>query len=73
MTVWTDNIRLLETLERLHLLPGETATDLTEAYKGLRAVYHRNALQDTPGLIPDDQLRPERDRVAAIWQALMEA
>jgi glutamate-ammonia-ligase adenylyltransferase len=70
---WTDNIRLLETLERLHLLPGETATDLTEAYKGLRAVYHRNALQDTPGLIPDDQLRPERDRVAAIWQALMEA
>jgi glutamate-ammonia-ligase adenylyltransferase len=51
LTIWTDNVRLLETLERLQLLPGETAADLTHAYKALRAVYHRNALQDTPGLV----------------------
>ncbi len=73
LTIWTDNVRLLETLERLQLLPGETAVDLTNAYKALRAVYHRNALQDTPGLVPDAQLQPERARVAAIWQDLMES
>ena len=72
LTTWTDNVRLLETLERLRLLPGETAADLTNAYKALRAVYHRNALQDTPGLVADAQLQPERARVAAIWRDLME-
>jgi len=73
LTIWTDNVRLLETLERLQLLPGETAADLTHAYKALRAVYHRNALQDTPGLVSDEQLQPERARVAALWQDLMES
>jgi glutamate-ammonia-ligase adenylyltransferase len=72
LTVWTDNIRLLESLQRLHLLPGETAVDLTAAYKALRAAYHRNALQDTPGLVADDQLQAERGRVADLWQELME-
>ncbi|MGB5835117.1 MAG: bifunctional [glutamate--ammonia ligase]-adenylyl-L-tyrosine phosphorylase/[glutamate--ammonia-ligase] adenylyltransferase [Thiohalocapsa sp.] len=72
LTVWTDNVRLLETLDRLRLLPGETAVDLTDAYKALRAVYHRNALQDTPGLVPNEQLQPERERVTAVWRELME-
>jgi glutamate-ammonia-ligase adenylyltransferase len=71
LTVWSDNIRLLETLERLHLLPGATASDLTAAYKALRAAYHRNALQDTPGLVTDDRLSAERERVAQVWHELM--
>jgi len=73
LTIWTDNVRLLETLERLHLLPGDTAVDLANAYKALRAAYHRNALQDTPGFVSDEQLQPERARVAVVWQDLMES
>ncbi|KAA6184309.1 bifunctional [glutamate--ammonia ligase]-adenylyl-L-tyrosine phosphorylase/[glutamate--ammonia-ligase] adenylyltransferase [Thiohalocapsa marina] len=72
LAAWTDNVRLLETLQRLQLLPGSGADDLTAAYKALRAAYHRNALEDTPGLVPDDHLQTERDRVAALWVALME-
>ena len=45
---WTDNIRILETLGRHRLLPGEAAADLTETYKDLRSAYHRSALQDQP-------------------------
>jgi glutamate-ammonia-ligase adenylyltransferase len=73
LAVWTDNVRLLETLDRLALLPGHAAQDLTHAYKALRAAYHRNALEETPGLVPDAELVAERDAVAALWQQLMEA
>ncbi|WP_296897835.1 bifunctional [glutamate--ammonia ligase]-adenylyl-L-tyrosine phosphorylase/[glutamate--ammonia-ligase] adenylyltransferase [Thiohalocapsa sp.] len=72
LTVWTDNVRLLETLDRLALLPGHAAQELTEAYKALRAAYHRNALEETPGVVPDTELVAERDAVARLWRALME-
>jgi hypothetical protein len=67
----TDNIRLLETLERHRLLPGDAAADLTETYKSLRAAYHRSALQEQPKTVPDDQLLPERERVQALWGELL--
>ena len=73
LTVWTDNVRLLETLGRLRLLPGHAAGELTDAYKALRAAYHRNALQDTPGLVPDTELVAEREAVAALWDELLGA
>jgi glutamate-ammonia-ligase adenylyltransferase len=69
---WTDNVRLLETLGRLALLPDGVAAELTSAYKALRAAYHRSALQEQPATVPDAELRTERDRVCAIWHALME-
>ena len=69
---WTDNIRQLETLARLGLLPGQAAEDLTQAYKALRAAYHRSALQEQPKTIPIDQLQAERERVRDLWRTLME-
>lgn len=68
---WTDNIRILETLGRHRLLPGEAAADLTETYKDLRSAYHRSALQDQPKTIPDDQLLPQRERVKGLWDTLL--
>ena len=70
---WTDNVRLLQTLARLDLLPGTAAQDLTSAYKELRAAYHRSALQNQPTSIPDDRLLGPRERVRALWRELMEA
>jgi len=72
LTVWTDNVRLLETLDRLALLPGLAAQGLTEAYKALRTAYHRNALQDSPGLVSDSELVAEREAVAGLWRQLMD-
>ena len=71
LAVWTDNIRQLETLARLELLPGAAADDLTEAYKALRAAYHKSALQDRPKTVADTQLVPERERVRARWRELI--
>jgi glutamate-ammonia-ligase adenylyltransferase len=71
LTDWTDNIRLLETLERHRLLPGDAAADLTETYKSLRAAFHRSALQEQPKTVPDDQLLTERQRVQALWERLL--
>ena len=69
---WTDNIRQLETLARLGLLPGQAAEDLTQAYKAMRAAYHRSALQEQPKTVPIDQLQTERERVRELWRTLME-
>ena len=73
LAVWSDNIRLLESLGRLDLLPGTAAADLTEAYKALRAAYHRSALQDEPTRVPDGVLVDSRERVAGLWRELMAA
>ncbi len=69
---WTDNVRLLETLARLELLPGNRAEDLTAAYKDLRAAYHRSALQEQPTTVPEDRLVKPRERVRMLWRELME-
>lgn len=72
LTDWTDNVRLLDSLARLELLPGEAAGDLAAAYRTLRAAYHRSALQEQPTSVPETELRAERARVRELWQALME-
>jgi glutamate-ammonia-ligase adenylyltransferase len=69
---WTDNIRLLETLARHDLLPGASATALADAYRALRAAYHRCVLLDAPTLIGDDVLVAERTQVRALWERLLE-
>ncbi|MBK1643751.1 bifunctional glutamine synthetase adenylyltransferase/deadenyltransferase [Thiocapsa imhoffii] len=68
---WTDNIRLLETLGRLALLPGQAAEELTATYKALRVAYHRSALQEQPKTVADSALQLERERVQALWHDLM--
>ncbi|AGA90481.1 glutamine synthetase adenylyltransferase [Thioflavicoccus mobilis 8321] len=73
LTHWTDNVRLLETLAELDLLPGTAAADLTAAYKALRAAYHRSSLQGEPTTIAEERLVDERARVRTLWAELMEA
>ena len=69
---WTDNIRQLETLARLDLLPGQAAADLTDAYKALRA---RLSPQRLAGSAQDGRRRPTARRSAsgsaALWRELM--
>ncbi len=69
---WTDNIRLIATLDRLELLPGSAAQFLENAYKALRGLYHRNALQDAPGLVEATKLTEERGQVAELWSQLFD-
>lgn len=71
MLQWTDNIRLLEALQRNDLLPGDAAQQLADAYRALRSEYHRYSLQDEPGLMPESRLSEQRACVKRHWNALM--
>lgn len=68
---WTDNIRLLETLERTGKFSGEFRQQLMEAYKALRAAYHRQALNNESYLMDDGVLQNHRRAVQAAWQELL--
>lgn len=69
---WTDNIRLLERLAHLDLLPKSAVRELADTYRALRARYHRSALQEQPKTIPVNQFQAERERVREWWRVLME-
>jgi glutamate-ammonia-ligase adenylyltransferase len=68
LTEYTDNVRILEAVQAAHLLPGQAADRLKEAYLSLRAEWHRSVLD-----IPDTEraaqtLSRYRDDVSAIWE-----
>jgi glutamate-ammonia-ligase adenylyltransferase len=67
---FTDNIRILEGLERVGLLPGEDARLLQDIYKAYRSAAHRQALQKQPGVVSGEQFAEERRTVMRIWQEL---
>jgi len=67
---YTDNIRILEGLEQVGLLPANDAGLLREAYKAYRSAAHRQALQKQAGVIGGDQFVAQRREVLRIWAAL---
>lgn len=67
---FTDNIRILEGLERVGLLPGEEAQLLQAIYKAYRSAAHRQALQKQPGVVSGEQFADERRTVMRLWRAL---
>lgn len=67
---WTDNIRLLETLAQLGLLPPDDAHALIDAYRAYRARVHRLALQEQEGSVVDAaDFTASRAAVARAWDA----
>ena len=71
LLAWTDNIRLLESLDRHRLLGADQVGLMTDTYKRLRAAYHRNILGGRSGIVADDELVAQRASVAELWQSLM--
>ncbi|AGI26366.1 bifunctional [glutamate--ammonia ligase]-adenylyl-L-tyrosine phosphorylase/[glutamate--ammonia-ligase] adenylyltransferase [Pseudomonas sp. MT3] len=66
---FTDNIRILEALERVGLMSGEDVLLLQDAYKAYRAAAHRLSLQKQPGVVSGDHFHSERRMVMAMWKA----
>ena len=67
---YTDNVRILEVVDGLKLLPAGAAARLTTAYLALRAEWHRGVLD-----IPDRErsaevLKQYQDDVRAVWQLI---
>ncbi|HEY3699655.1 MAG TPA: bifunctional [glutamate--ammonia ligase]-adenylyl-L-tyrosine phosphorylase/[glutamate--ammonia-ligase] adenylyltransferase [Spongiibacteraceae bacterium] len=68
---WTDNIRILETLQQNGLCSEQIANGLIEAYKAYRSAAHRLNLQQQPGLVALNDFARERESVIAAWQTFM--
>lgn len=69
---FTDNIRILDTVESLSLIPANEAATLRDSYLALREYLHRQALQESPALVPMDiTLQNLRDSVIAIKQRIL--
>ncbi len=71
LTRWTDNIRILESLQAEGIFDANASAGLAEAYKALREAVHRRNLQQESNLAPIDEWREPRERVIGLWQALL--
>ncbi|WP_252275019.1 bifunctional [glutamate--ammonia ligase]-adenylyl-L-tyrosine phosphorylase/[glutamate--ammonia-ligase] adenylyltransferase [Pseudomonas subflava] len=67
---YTDNIRILDGLRDVGLMPAADVELLQEAYKAYRSAAHRQALQKQPGKVGGDQFADERRSVMRLWRAL---
>jgi len=72
LTVYTDNIRLLEGLGRNKLLPEERVNTLKSAYCHYRDLGHKLALQDLPSVVEETEVAAIKAEVVQIWRELME-
>jgi glutamate-ammonia-ligase adenylyltransferase len=69
---WSDNIRLLETAEKIGLLQAGEAADLIDAYRGYRRHLHKQVLQGEKGLAQDKVFAETAARVKSIWDRVFE-
>lgn len=71
LTAWSDNIRLLEEIKNLNILPESDVEGLEEVYRQYRATYHRLALQNEKALVPANWFLAEKALVKGAWQKVM--
>ena len=72
LTRYTDNVRLLETLAALDLMPAADAGLLREAYLAFRSAAHRLALRKEPAVVPETRFGELSEGVRAIWKTWFE-
>jgi glutamate-ammonia-ligase adenylyltransferase len=71
LLAWTDNVRLIRTLNRAGVLDDDTAALLRTAYLTFRSKMHRLSLQQQPARVPADRYRPLREGVRRIWHRFL--
>lgn len=70
---FSDNMRILDAIERNQLLSNEQINALKEIYILYRSRLHRLALQNSDNMIAGGEYREERATVSAIWESLFAA
>jgi glutamate-ammonia-ligase adenylyltransferase len=70
LTCWSDNMRIIDSLEINSIFSFEEAKSLREAYITYRTLGHRLQLQNTPLLVDPETSSIQRKEVAAIWKKL---
>lgn len=72
LAIWSDNVRILETLHREGLFEESDSLALAEAYLALRSASHQLALQQQPGVVDAGRFTRERAVVCARWAQLLD-
>lgn len=72
LTLWSDNIRVLETLATTGKLPLAEVEQLIAAYKDYRSAGHRAQLQQQPSHVPAECFKRQRAQVMAVWRKVLE-
>jgi glutamate-ammonia-ligase adenylyltransferase len=67
---FTDNIRILDALEKASYLSAETAESLRECYKTYRSIGHRQSLEERKGLVSEDEIAEMRETVTGSWEEI---
>lgn len=70
LLAWTDNLRLLETIAALALLPADACRQLHDAYFAYRAAIHRSALQQVEATVAAPDFEQHRMKVQKIWDSV---
>ncbi|MDX5411053.1 MAG: bifunctional [glutamate--ammonia ligase]-adenylyl-L-tyrosine phosphorylase/[glutamate--ammonia-ligase] adenylyltransferase [Thauera sp.] len=73
LLVWSDNIRLLETLGAERLLASDEAGLLADAYRAYRKRVHELTLQELPAVVAAGEFAELRAQVGALWRRVMGA
>ena len=71
LTIWSDNIRILETLSRHGLFTESESRALIDAYICFRSAAHQLALQQEPDVVDATRFTEERAVVCEKWRELM--
>ncbi|TFH85811.1 bifunctional [glutamate--ammonia ligase]-adenylyl-L-tyrosine phosphorylase/[glutamate--ammonia-ligase] adenylyltransferase [Billgrantia azerbaijanica] len=72
LLAYSDNIRILETLEATGRLPGRDCQRLRDAYLAYRSAVHRASLTREAARGRDADFHAHRQAVGELWQRLME-
>jgi glutamate-ammonia-ligase adenylyltransferase len=70
LVVWTDNVRLIQTLIGSAVLNEITAHVLKHAYLIYRAAAHQLSLQEKPAWVPPEKFERLQQRIRQIWQSV---
>ncbi len=68
---YSDNIRILESMQHAGLMAADDVAALIDAYIAYRSAAHRRALQQQSSLLSADAFVQERESVQRIWEKLM--
>jgi glutamate-ammonia-ligase adenylyltransferase len=71
LLIWTDNVRLIQTLLETGVFDEWTAHLLKHAYLIYRATAHKLSLQEKPALVPADKYQYLREKVEDIWNRFL--
>ncbi len=72
LVTYSDNIRQLESLASICLVPQATVDVLTGAYRAYRQRMHHLSLEGGDSIAPAEEFAEIRSAVSAIWQDTME-